>query len=359
MAAAGAAGFGRPRQDGNVSGVKLRMRQSIARALDDAMAADPTVILMGEDVAVAEGPFKTSEGLLDEFGAAASATRRSPRWASCGAAVGAAATGLRPVVEIMFVEFLGVALDQVVTEAAKLRYLSGGAYTAPLVVRASVGAGLGFGTAALADARDVDVRHAGPQGRRRLGRQTAPTACCAPRSRIPTRSCVLEPRALYGEREEVDFGDDGSSPRRGLASCGAATTSRSSPSARRSASPWPRPDGAAVDADVIDLRTLVPWDRSTRVRVGGTHGTARPRRGEPVRRRVGHRHRRPRGRPSASAPCKAPIVRITSPDVPVPFPAHLEQQYLPSVADVQAGITELLATGRRPTPWWEREGYAS
>jgi len=52
-------------------------------------------------------------------------------------------------------------------------------------------------------------------------------------------------------------------------------------------------------------------------------------------------------------------VRFTSPDVPVPFPAHLEQQYLASVADVQAGIAELLATGRRPRPWWEREGYAS
>ena len=109
---------------------------------------------------------------------------------------------------------------------------------------------------------------------------------------------------------------------------------------------------------MIDLRTLVPWDRA-RVcesveRTGrlvlveespyaGGWGTD-------IAAHVG-------------AECfhalKAPIVRFTCPDVPVPFPAHLEQQYLASAADVQAGITELLATGRRPRPWWEREGYAS
>ena len=126
--------------------MKLRMRQAIARALDDAMADDPTVVVFGEDVAVAEGPFKTSEGLLAKYGAARVRDTPISEMGFCGAAVGAAATGLKPVVEIMFVEFLGVALDMIVTEAAKFRYLSGGAYSAPLVIRASVGAGLGFGS---------------------------------------------------------------------------------------------------------------------------------------------------------------------------------------------------------------------
>jgi len=101
---------------------------------------------MGEDVAEAEGPFKTSEGLLEQFGPLRVRDTPISEMGFCGAALGAAATGLRPVVEIMFVEFLGVALDMLVTEAAKLRDLSGGAYTAPLVIRASVGAGVGFGT---------------------------------------------------------------------------------------------------------------------------------------------------------------------------------------------------------------------
>lgn len=121
------------------------MNQAIGRAMADEMRADPTVILMGEDVAEAQGIFKTSEGLLAEFGALRVRDTPISEMGFLGAAVGAAATGLRPVVEFMFVEFLGVALDQLTTEAAKLHYLSGGAYTVPLTVRASSGAGAGFG----------------------------------------------------------------------------------------------------------------------------------------------------------------------------------------------------------------------
>src|SRR4026208_2269861 len=114
--------------------MKVRMRQAVARALADAMDQDDTVVVFGEDVAAAEGPFKTSEGLLERFGplrvrdtpisetglpglavGAGPLRARAPRIAGMGfrgLAVGAAACGLRPVAEIMFVEFVGVALDQ-------------------------------------------------------------------------------------------------------------------------------------------------------------------------------------------------------------------------------------------------------
>ena len=112
----------------------MRMRQAISMALADEMRTDHRVVVFGEDIAVAEGPFKTSEGLLEEFGPLRVRDTPISEMGFVGAAVGAAATGIRPVVEIMFVEFLGVALDQLVTEASKFRYLSGGAYNVPMVL---------------------------------------------------------------------------------------------------------------------------------------------------------------------------------------------------------------------------------
>ena len=122
---------------------KMRMNQAISKALEDEMKQDETVVIFGEDIAAAGGPFKTSDGLLEQFGAERVRDTPISEMGFLGAAVGAAATGLRPVAEIMFIEFLGVALDQLVTEAAKFHYLSSGRYKVPLTIRASVGAGLG------------------------------------------------------------------------------------------------------------------------------------------------------------------------------------------------------------------------
>src|SRR2546422_11063913 len=125
--------------------MQITMREALKLAIRDEMASDPSVVVFGEDVAEAGGVFKVTAGLLAEFGP--NRVRDTPiaETAILGAAIGAAARGLRPVVEIMFVEFFGVALDQVVTEAAKMRYLSGGKVRLPMVLRASAGGGLGFG----------------------------------------------------------------------------------------------------------------------------------------------------------------------------------------------------------------------
>ncbi|MSZ46148.1 MAG: alpha-ketoacid dehydrogenase subunit beta, partial [Actinobacteria bacterium] len=124
----------------------MRFRQAIVAALTDEMAADESVIFFGEDVAAAEGPFKTSEGLLDTYGPIRVRDTPISEMGFTGAAVGAAMMGMRPVIEIMFMEFLGVALDALVTEGAKMHYLSKGEYSVPMVVRASCGSGLGFGS---------------------------------------------------------------------------------------------------------------------------------------------------------------------------------------------------------------------
>ena len=163
---------------------KLRFRQAVAHALTDEMDRDPSVVVWGEDVGAAGGPFKTSEGLLDRFGPTRVRDTPISEMGFLGAAVGAASMGLRPVVEIMFMEFLGVALDQLVTEAAQFRYLSAGQVSCPLVVRASVGSGLGFGAQ---HSQTLETWVIGAPGLKVVVPGTAQDASFARRSRTPIR----------------------------------------------------------------------------------------------------------------------------------------------------------------------------
>lgn len=125
---------------------KMTYREAVTKALVDAMRADDDIVLFGEDVAVAGGVFKVTPGLYDEFGG--SRVRDTPisEQAFIGAALGAAITGLRPVAELMFADFIPVAMDQIVNQIAKYRYMSGGQFIVPLTIRAAQGAGAGFGT---------------------------------------------------------------------------------------------------------------------------------------------------------------------------------------------------------------------
>lgn len=337
--------------------MKLRMRQAIARAIADEMRDDPSVIVFGEDIAEAEGPFKTSEGLLEEFGPLRVRDTPISEMGFLGAALGASTTGLRPVVEIMFIEFLGVALDMVTTEAAKIRYLSGGSYSAPMVVRASVGAGLGFGAQ---HSQTLETWMYACPGLKVVVPSGAGTAYGLIRSAIRDDDpvVVLEPRALYAERDEVVLGPDG------LISLGVADLVAHGSDVTIVAlgqtvgTAMHASADAGWTADVIDLRTLVPWDRS-RV-CESVERTGRlvlieesPYSGGWGTEIAAH----------VAGECfhalKAPIVRFTCPDVPVPYPAHLERRYLPNADDVRSGIDELIQHSRRPRPWWEKEGYSS
>ena len=126
---------------------KISFAQGINMALDEAMAADPTVFILGEDVADPQGGgvFKTTKGLSEKYGVERVRSTPISEQAIVGAAVGAAITGMRPVAEIMFMNFLTVAMDQIVNHAAKLRFMSGGLTSVPLTIRCSTGAGVGFG----------------------------------------------------------------------------------------------------------------------------------------------------------------------------------------------------------------------
>lgn len=123
----------------------IRYREAIRLALEDAMAEDPSIVLLGEDIAAAGGPFKTTVGLLDRYGPDRVIDTPIAESGFTGIALGMALTGMRPVVEIMFSDFLPTAYDAIAMELPKWRFMSGGQTSAPVTVRASGGGGGRFG----------------------------------------------------------------------------------------------------------------------------------------------------------------------------------------------------------------------
>jgi pyruvate dehydrogenase E1 component beta subunit len=331
--------------------MRLRMNQAIAAAMADEMERDARVVLFGEDVGEAEGVFKTSEGLLAKFGPERVRDTPISEMGFLGVAVGAAATGLRPVAEIMFIEFLGVALDQVVTEAALMHYLSGGHFTAPLVVRASAGSGLGFGCQ---HSQTLERWLLGTPGLKLAVASGARSAYGLIRAAIRDDGpvVVLEPRILYGEREDVELGEAA------VATLGRAEVIRPGgdvtlvalgQTVRIAAQ---AAEAASWSGEVIDLSTLQPWDKAT-----VTESVRRTGRLVVVEE---NQHTGGWGTEIAAhvaGACfeslTAPVLRITAPDVPVPFGAELERRFVPSAEYVGEQVSSLLETRRVPAPWWE------
>jgi acetoin:2,6-dichlorophenolindophenol oxidoreductase subunit beta len=123
----------------------ITYRDAVAEGIAREMRADPTVVCLGEDIGAAEGVFKTTVGLFEEFGAARVWDTPISEQAIVGAALGAAMTGMRPVAEIMFSDFIACCYDYLANEIPKMRYMTGGQVTVPLVIRTANGGGLGFG----------------------------------------------------------------------------------------------------------------------------------------------------------------------------------------------------------------------
>ncbi len=122
----------------------ITYREAVKRALDEEMGRDENVILFGEDVGASGGVFKTTPGLFEKYGGIRVRDTPISENAIIGAGIGAAVTGLRPVVELMFADFAAVTLDQIINQAAKFRYMSGGQLKVLLTIRAAQGAGAGF-----------------------------------------------------------------------------------------------------------------------------------------------------------------------------------------------------------------------
>lgn len=320
-------------------------------ALDDALAEDDTVIVMGEDIAAAGGPFKVTEGLLEKHGPERVIDTPISEMGFMGAAVGAAVCGLKPVVEMMFVEFTGVALDQLTTEAATMRYLSRGQLTVPMVMRASAGAGQGFGCQ---HSQMLDHWFRGTPGLTTCVASSARTAYGLLRSAIedPDPVIVLEPRILYGNLEDFDHDPKYRTPlgkaeivKTGkdvtLITCGQMVNISKAAAEKTNAS-----------VEVIDLLTLWPWDRAAVLKSVTSTGRIITVEEAPIGTGWG-------GDIVTSilgdvfGSLKAPPHRITLPDAPVPYNGGLEARYLPNADYIAAQIDSLVSKGRQPLPWWK------
>jgi pyruvate dehydrogenase E1 component beta subunit len=317
----------------------LTYRDAVARGIAQEMRRDDRVVLVGEDVAGAGGVFKTTVGLLEEFGPRRVIDTPIAEQAILGAAMGAAMTGLRPVAEIMFSDFFAVCWDLVVNEIAKTRYMTDGQVTLPLVIKTGNGGGLRFGAQhsqsienwAMAVPGIKVVTPSTPEDV--VGLMAAAVRCDDP-------VMFFEHKGLYATKGEVPDGDI-------VDSLGSARIRRAGADATilalgmmvpRALAAAEQLAGRGIDAEVVDVRSLVPLDVTTIL--GSLCRTGRLFTVEENPRLLGW------GAEIASIAVEecfwdldGPIQRITTPHIPLPSADSLEDLVLPT-ADGVATIVE-------------------
>jgi acetoin:2,6-dichlorophenolindophenol oxidoreductase subunit beta len=312
------------------------------RALAEAMRADMRVLVLGEDVAEG-GPWGATAGLVDEFGAGRVRNTPISEAAIAGIAVGAAQSGLRPVVEIMFVDFVTLALDQLVNQAAKAHFMSGGQLTCPLVLRTQGGAGQ-RGGAQHSQSLEAWLTHV--PGLKVAMPSTAADASGLLASAILDDNpvVVVENKTLYFRREPVVPGRLPPVPlgRARVVRPGRDATvvalSRLVPEALAAAEELAA-DG--IEVEVVDPRTLVPLDVETiTASVSRTHRLVVAHEavehggvGAEIAAKVQH---------ACFDDLDAPVERVGAPFAPIPFSPPLEDAYLPGRAEVAAAVRAVL-----------------
>ena len=320
----------------------LEFREAIRQAIDESLAADERVILFGEDVAVAGGVFVTTPGLYEKYGPERVFDTPISELAITSAAYGSAVCGLRPVIEIMFGDFLPLAMDSIVNQAAKFFYISGEQGSVPLVVRAAVGAGGRFGAI---HSQNPGTWFQNVPGLKVVAPSTPVDALALLKASIADDNPVLflEHKRLYSVKQELEsVGDEpvslgqarvvreGSdvtlvSIMKGVGDCLEAAARLSS---------------IGVQAEVVDLRTLRPFDHHTllaslaktnrlvAVEEGPlTGGWA----GEVLAVVAEH------GLHDIDD-----VWRLATPDHPIPFSPPLEDAFLPGVDAIVASVCERL-----------------
>ena len=243
----------------------MLQRDALREAMVEEMSRDSRVIFYGEDVADYGGAFKASKGLLETFGRDRVFNTPISEAAICGTAVGAAMVGLRPVVELMYMDFALMASDQIANQAGKWHYMSGAQTTVPLVIRASVGAGKGYGGQ---HSQSLESIFTHTPGLVVIYPATAADAKGLLKSAIRSDDPVLfcESQGLYAERGEVPSDPDVLVPigvARSAREGGDATIVAWGPAVLDAMEAAETLAGEGIECDVIDLRTLVPLDMET------------------------------------------------------------------------------------------------
>ncbi len=322
---------------------ELSYREAVREAIREAMIADERVFVMGEDVADYGGTYAVTMGLADEFGR--DRIRNTPLSESgfVGAGIGAALGGMRPIVEIMTVNFSLLALDQIVNTAATFRHMSGGQLNVPIVIRITTGAGRQL---AAQHSHSLEGWYAHVPGLKVVAPATVEDARWMLPAALddPDPVIIFEHSGLYTMK-----GDPGSGP---VSLTGAAVRrSGDDLTLVASAGMVPKALEAAdlleldgVSVEVIDLRSLRPLDRPTlAASVSRTH-----------RALVVDEGWRTVGLSAELAAAitedcffhlDAPVGRLAAAEVPIPYPKHLEDAAIPQVADIVAAVHAVRSGG--------------
>jgi pyruvate dehydrogenase E1 component beta subunit len=316
---------------------ELTYREAVARGLAQEMERDPTVYLIGEDVAAAGGVFKTTEGLMERFGRQRVRDTPISEQAIIGAVMGAAMNGLRPVAEIMFSDFFAVCWDIVANQIAKTRYMTDGQVSLPLVIRTANGGGVRFGAQ---HSQSVEGWAMAIPGLKVVVPATPQDVIglFAAAVRDPDPVIVIEPKVLYPTKAEVPDGEI--VDRLGVAKVvrpgtdvTVAALGAMVPKALEAAE---RLEADGVAAEVIDVRSLVPLD--ARTILDSVSRTGRLVTVEENPRLCGW------GAEVASIVAEegfydldGPVVRVTTPHIPLPAADSLEDLAIPSADAIVEG----------------------
>jgi acetoin:2,6-dichlorophenolindophenol oxidoreductase subunit beta len=242
---------------------EVTYRQAITQALADELEADERVLLFGEDIGAAGGVFKATDGLQERFGAERVLDTPISEQAIVGCAIGAAVRGLKPVIEIMFADFAGVCFDQIANEAAKYRYMTDGQVSVGITVRMANGAGAGFGAQ---HSQSVENWFLSFPGLKVVTPATPADAYSLLRAAIRDPNPVLyfEHKNLYTTTGPLEEGEPAAIGSAAVVREGDDLTLVASQMMRRRALEAAELLAAeGISAEVIDPRTLVPFDLAT------------------------------------------------------------------------------------------------
>jgi acetoin:2,6-dichlorophenolindophenol oxidoreductase subunit beta len=319
----------------------ITYREAVAEGIAREMRRDPLVVCLGEDIGAAEGVFKTTVGLHKEFGSERVWDTPISEQAIVGAAMGAAMTGLRPVAEIMFSDFLACCWDYVANEIPKVRYMTGGQVTVPLVIRTANGGGLGFGAQ---HSQAVENWALAVPGLKIAAPSTPADVvglmAAAIRSDDPV--LVFEHKGLFASKGAP-------APPDHIVELGRATTAREGTDVTVVALAWTVPlalraaeqlADEGVSVEVLDLRCLIPLDAAAVLESLGK--TSRLVIAEENPYQGGW------GATVASLVADegfelldAPIRRVAAENVPLPFADSLEEVVMPTADKIAAAVRSL------------------
>lgn len=320
---------------------KTTYREAMRSALREALLGDPRVFLMGEDVGRYGGTYAVTKGLLEEFGPQRVRDTPLSELGFVGTGIGAALGGMRPIVEVMTVNFSLLALDQIVNTAALYHHMSGGQFSVPLVIRMATGAGR---QVAAQHSHSFENWYAHIPGIKVLAPATVQDArdMLAPALADPDPVIIFEHAQLYNEANELSAAREAdirtAAVRRSGSAVSLITYGGSLPKALAAAEQLA---GEGIDAEVIDLRVLRPLDTDTIVA-----SVRKCRRAVVVDEgwRTGSLAAEIMARivEEAFYDLDAPPARVCSAEVPIPYAKHLEDAALPQTAGIVLAVKTMM-----------------